>query len=577
MTCGLIALVTAWVLQDGDGELVTEGTLDQWAYGLPSGAAAPVWATRIDRDTLHDAVEDLLVPLPATEGLEAPVFVLQHRYTLGAGDTARLLLDDGSGPLLPLAPAGGYPSGDRFSGTSSGTRVDAFALPSLPAPSTLRLRFEADDAGAGPGWTIEDLALWDGDPLPPRLESLVGPDDTQDLVGPYPVQLSVADEDPDLQIHLLYDVGGGEQTSPMVFDGTHWNGTLPAQEPGTTVSWRVDAEDCAGRTELAGSPFRVFLAPPTALQGPTGPRLVTQSASLTWEPPVSPWPVIGYEVRETTSGATWSTAAPGITVPLEPGSRPSFEVAGRFLTPMGERLGDGSATLTPQLEVPGLSPPMPSEAYQGERVYVELTGQSLYLLEGLTTARVLPAAQTISVDVLDVDRAVVLLQIEADAVPGPQDVEISGTHGVFLFEDAFEVLPGEEAPRIVSVLPERLVQGDEATVAFTASRPLGHPVEILVDDDLIVASEPAIHDATVEVRLVAQGRARPGEHAVIIDDGTRLYPTSITIDEYRGSTQSGCSSPGVPGALDLLPASVTKLLRRRPSPRCRLDATCEMP
>lgn len=581
MICGVLALLSAWSPGEGDGGWSASGTLEQWEYGVPAGGSAPVWSTRLDEDTFNDTTEVLEIPVPATTGVTRPVAVLTHHYALGTGDTASLQLDDGDG-FEPIAPLGGYPAaGTAFVGSSAGSVQTGVLLPELPTGGTLRLVFTADAVGAGEGWTLEGFELWDGDPLPPRIRSIAGPGDTQDLLGPYRFEADILEDALLLGARVVYDVGSGEQIAPMALDGDVHVAELPGLPPDTELTWRVEAEDCNATSARSGDPFRVFLAAPTALRGPDGPHGVSQAVTLTWEPPVSPWPVTTYEVRDLGSGTTHTTGATGLTLDLMPGAEQRFEVRAIYDTPFGARAGDPSVPVDLAIEVPEIASLDPVSAFPGESLYVELTGRSLYLLEGVSSVRVLPDLTVGSLEVRDVDRATLLLEVPADAPPSLRDVEISSPRGVFRFDAVFGITDGALAPRILRVEPDSLVQGGEATVRFTSSRAFGESVTVLLDDDLLQVGEPSVSGDQVEVPIVAIGRARPGPHAVILDDGTRLYSADLTVTEYRIPTRSGCSAaPGVPtglpGAAILLGIAIVLGGHRRAS-RCRLAPICETP
>ncbi|MCA9567577.1 MAG: hypothetical protein KC656_07030 [Myxococcales bacterium] len=576
MTCAALTLVVLWDLAADDGGFVPSGTLQQWEHGIPSGATDAVWVTRLDRDTQNDAVEDLDIVLPATAGLTRPVLLVEHTTDLGPGDTARFLLDTGAG-FEPLPPVGGYPGGGSAYVGAGGTLSTGLLLPQVPAGAVLRLRFEADASGAGPGWAIHGMRLFDGDPVPPVVRAVAGPSDNQDLLGPHRVEAEILEDVGLLSAEVVYDSGSGLVTVPMSPAGGLYTADLPAFPPDTTVDWRVEARDCNTTTSAVGAPFRVFLAAPTGLAGPTAPHTVDVEATLTWTPPVSPWSILGYVVRETGSATELPSATNALVVPIDPSWDQRFTVVAVYETPDGELEGDPTPELQLDVEVPELSAVEPSSAFPGDRVYLEISGTSLYLLEGLTTVSVGPGVSAGAVEVRDVDRATVLLTIDPDATPGPRSLDVSGAQGVFRFEGAFHIEDGALAPRITSVTPSSIIQGAEATVVLEASRRFEGPVTVLVDDDFIVASEPVVLDDRVTVDLVAIGAAQPGPHDLVLDDGRRLYTATLRVDEYRVPTRTACDASGPTGGMGLAGILALAAGGRRRSRRCRMPPTHESP
>ncbi len=543
MTCAPLVLVAMWDLAVDDGGFVPTGTLGQWEYGVPAGASQAVWSTRLERDTLHDSVERLDVALPSTTGFQRPILVLSHAVDLGPGDTARLWLDTGAGPV-PLDVVGG-PAGGVFTG-AMGSMESGIELPPLPQGGVLRFELQTDGAGAGPGWTIYRLALYDGDPIPPRIERVASPTDTQDLLGPHRIEVSIVEDVALLDVSVRVDDGAGVQVFPMVEQGGTHVVDLPAFPPDTTVSWSVEARDCNTGSVLQGEPFRVYLAAPTDLVGPTDPRAVGTQATLAWSAPVSPWPVEYYRVEAVDTGEQHTSSDTAVIVPLRSGPPQRFRVRARFHTPFGSVFGDPSEVLALQVEVPELLALEPGAGFPGERLYVEVTGRSFYLLEGVSSLGLVPDLEVVELDVRDVDRARALVAIPDDAPPGPRDLRVLGPRGVFDFSGVFQVNDARDAPRVVAVEPPSLVQGAEAEVRFVASVPYGGPIRMVVDDDLIVASDPVAEGEDLWVRLVAIGGARPGPHTVVIDDGRRLLSATLEVDPYVVPVR-GC---GVAGGSD---------------------------
>lgn len=574
MICVPLVLLFDYDVDANGGGLVPTGTLGQWGFAVPAvrppgAGTGPVWSTRPSGNTLNDAQEFLTLTLPAVAGAQRPVLVIEHATLLGQGDTASFELDAGGG-FLPITPIHGYPSGDSFQGDSQGYTRTGFELAGVAPGSRFRLRFTADAAGAGPGWFVRDVRIVDGDPIPPQLTILSAPSDDPDLQGPYLVELKIEEDYGIERAELFWSTGGPEVAVPLVQSGASWTASIPVQPPDTLVHWRVEVADCEGTSSVTGEAFRVFLPAPTDLSGPSQPHTVARSVTLDWEPPASSVPVAGYRVTELDSGATFNSTSTAVQVELDPAWAQRFQVQASY----GGVFGDPSEVLELDVEVPELVSIEPRSIFPGDRVYLELEGRSLYLLAGASSLSIgetgTSALRVLDFAVADVDRARALVEVPVRAVAGSQDVVITGTYGSFRFADAFEVLDAADAPRITLVEPNRVTQGETVELLIHANRRFGDPVEITVDEDLVLGGTPVVEGDRIRVGLTALGSARAGEHTLVIDDGTRNWDVPIEVEEYVYQGRRGCDtrlggrSGGLPG-LAVLFASIIMRSRTRGS------------
>jgi hypothetical protein len=549
----MILLAAALTVQVWDFALDTQdassyGTTSQWEWGQATSgpmSGSAVWGTGLDQNYLHSARDYLEVSLGDLSTLDRPVLRLQHWFDAQAGDVGSFEVDDGSG-WTEIVPVYGYDTTNGFTGTSGGWIETSVDLSSLSGDSAFRLVFTSDDSGASDGWYVSDMTLFDGDATPPLVVPVSIPDDTQDLEGPYVVQV-LADDDTavlDLTLHASYG-GLASFAFPMADTGSGiWEGELPGTAPDTTISLWIEADDgeqTARWPESGSEEFRVYLAAPRELEGPAG-RLVAQEVELSWLPPITPHTVLGYQlVPLDLSQPAIDVVEPRAVVPIRPGDATDWVVYASY----EEGLGDPSEVLTLDVEVPELNPLQPDRAYQGDQVHLEITGRSLYLLNGVTQLQI-DGVQVEHLDVLDVNTAQVLVSVAEDASPGLRDMMIEGGHGSFKFGSVFEVLDGTQRPDIVSVEPSTIIQAATEWVTVTASESFAALPTVQVDDDLLVVAE-SWNDNVVELSITAYGDALVGSHSLVLDDGVRLWTADLTVNEYVSPPQTTCDVSGSAG------------------------------
>src|SRR5690606_18767703 len=137
-------------------------------------------------------------------------------------------------------PTYGYPGATGFSGTS-GWIDTTVPLAGLGTAPRLRFTFASDHWLADAGWYLARVELHDGDVTEPWVKPLAWPTDTQDLEGPYTVRAKVVDDVALQAVRLVWTTPqGGGGIVPMQAQGGHvFEGGIPAQAPGTQVTWHV--------------------------------------------------------------------------------------------------------------------------------------------------------------------------------------------------------------------------------------------------------------------------------------------------------------------------------------------------
>lgn len=575
--------IMTWDLAAGGAGLVAEGDTLQWSYSTDPGAgpgpAEPVWATVPDGTYLNDADDSLRIDLPDLLGLSAPHLVLEQWVAARPGDRSTLEVDAGLG-FAEVEPVGGYPSVDGFSGVDASSATWERVV--LPLPSvnggSVRLRLQANVLLADAGWYVRALSVVDGDVVEPVVTPVVEPSDTQDLVGPYEVEVAVFDDATllDVQLHARQD---GVDLAPIAMTETtpgQYIASLPAPEPAsrTEITWWVEASDGeqVGRYPSSGEArFDVFLAAPTALVADVPFRFVGQVVPLTWEAPESPNAVVGYDVRSVTDAEGCadgdptfaSSSTPGIPWPITAGTLPCVDVVARYDMDGDDVLGEASEILAIDVEVPELLLVEPAQGYAGDTVWVEFAGASLYLDPGVPPD-LGPDAEITAWDVLDAHRGRMQVAWASDAAVGPTDMQVWGLHGEAVFSDAFTVEDQADAPRILSVTPGTVSQGDEVDLVVVASEPFGATVNLDGGADVFLTAPAKVVGSRLVLPVSVTTRARLGERTLLVDDGERLWTVSLTVEEYRVPIQKRCATgPGAAGLGWCL--GLVGLLRRRRS------------
>jgi len=551
-------------LAGGSGGLIEGGQTGQWDWGAPTQGPVGLgncWGTNLNGPYLHDSVDFLEVPLPDLSGLTDPVVVIRHYFDVAAGDHGLVQVDSGGG-FSRVEPVLGYPTADGFSGASGSYVEHAFDLSGAGTAPRVRLSFGADLVGASDGWFVQTVTLWDGDVVPPQVAPVLIPSNTQDLVGPYDIELSVMDDTDVASVTMFWTSDGAQIHSVPLSQvgGELWHGDIPAQHPDTTVVWWVEADDGTQAVTwpaVGTESFRVFLAAPRNLSAPVSHRNIATKVDLSWDPPETSHEVEGYEVRQTGGSQVFSVDAEGVTVPLTPQSSQRFEV--RALYAAG--VGDATPALQLDYEVPQLTIE-PAEVFAADEVYLELSGASLYLLQGATDVDLGQGVAVLQTNVIDTDRLTARVRVDPAPAAGPRDVVVVTSGGEHTFPSALQVLGAEDAPHIVSVSPGKMTQGEELRFTVQASTLFAGPVRIDAGDDFVVTQDIETDGAVVRFGLAANLSAQIGVHTVVIDDGARLWPVDVEVLE-RTFTQSGCAVAPGGGAAVLFTGLLLVGARRR--------------
>jgi hypothetical protein len=547
--------VVVWDFSASEEGLVTEGEIPQWAWGRSTTSPVPVWKTRLAGPYLNDGTDSLILDLPDLAAYARPVLVVRHQWEILPGDRGNVEIDTGSG-WRTFVPVYGLPDPSGFVGDSGGTVSSSFRLDGLSGAPRVRFLFSADETFSAAGWTIEGISLYDGDATPPRVEPLEIPVDTQDRLGPYPVRVTVEDDTAVSRVEIVVRVDGGTpfRVSATPVDGA-WVAGIPAQFPGSFVEWHAEASDGALDARwpaVAEASFRVYLPPPTGLRADG--RLVGQSLYLGWDA-LRVSGLTGYEVDDSAEGPRITTSEPHAVLPVTVAGDHEIRVRGLF----GEGVGDWCEPLPLEIEVPRLESVSPAVVERGDLVHVDFAGSSLYL----TDAAMMEPGPGISVRdlrVLDVGRASAVLEIAADAEPGPRDVVVSSAWGLWTFPGALTV--GTDSPaEILSIAPSTLEQGGSADVIVIASQPFAGPLTQISTDPGIVATFDDPDGAKLVLAVVAGSGANPGTHELVLDDGVRWWTIPIEVTE-RTLSQQTCSHTGPPTGMAAFAALIAVLQRR---------------
>jgi hypothetical protein len=515
-----------------EGGMLPGGDPGQWEWGAPStgpaleaeGAVGRVWATRLDRDTMHEADDTLELPSVVLSGAGRPALGLRHWYDIHPSDAAQV---EGrvDGVWTPLSPI--YAEAPGWSGRSEGWRTDWFDLSGLGDTAALRLRFTSDAAGAAPGWYIAEISISDGDPVPPQITITSAPTDTTELVGPYILTAELQDDVAVVGADIVWIANGGVPTRSAMAELLPglWTGGIPGAVPGTALAWWIEATDGANSAVSPAESFRVYLPAPTNLVGPTG-RVVATEATLRWIAPEAPFTVESYQIyRQSTLIGT--SVGPEATVPLE-GPVDQLSVSANFWTPAGRFEGDRSEGILIEANVPRLDPLDPGLAWQGDSLRLSVSGSTLLLDAADLELSLGEGVEIGELDVLDVDHMSVELRVEADAPVGPRDLRLRSGAVDLHVPEAFWVEDGDARPRISRISPSQITAGEEETLCLRFNQPLGGPaVAVDVGEGVVVnAVRPRWEDGGIielYVDVVVPPNAAPGQRRPIVDDGQRLW------------------------------------------------------
>ena len=572
--------IAAWDLDADDGGFTASAVPPQWEWGdVSSGPMGGydgerAWGTVLDRSYLNDSSDGLTLPSVDLTDAERPVLTFWHWYEIAAtGDAGWVEVWDGAGWQV-LEPVYGYPEAGGFLGSSGGWEPAFFDLSGVSDSASVRLVFSADERIALAGWYVDNVAIIDGDPVPPDIAVTGVPDDTQDLDGPYVVTATITDDYAGLAYATLIWSDGGDTEYSVTMeagdDGAYW-GEIPAQPAGTTVRWHIEASDGWNTARAPADDdeaFRVYLAAPTDLAGPEG-RVVGVEATLTWTAPESPEAVDGYRVYRD-SALVAECAGTTLAAPLD-GPIDWFEVSAVY----GEQEGDLSLPLMLRVSVPTLEALDPAEAWQGDSLRVAVSGTYLLFVAEDASLDLGDGVVTSEVEVIDADHAVFTLELSDDAEVGLRDaLVISGATRIPV-EGGFEVLSGDDRPTLVGLIPDALTQGEQTSLTIASNAAFAEAPVVDLGDGIIVESV-VIDENRAYLRVTVAADAPVGTRPVSTDDGARiLHGVDLRVRAALTTPTGSCAAAPSPtralGPLGLLVVLVG--LRRR----ARAPARSDMP
>jgi hypothetical protein len=573
-----------WDLEQDDGGFQASGDLLQWRWGEPSAGPGGgfdgrrAWAVGLTGNYLNDSTDYLTLPLLDLAGVGRPVLSFEQWYVFGSGDAGWIELDEGLG-WHRVEPVYGYPTAAGWAGTSGGWQLASVELPAASAVQA-RFVFSADLTGVGAGWFLDNLAVWDGDVTPPRVGSLDRLSDSELLDTPFRVGVEVEDDTgvDAVTLHWSTSLGEtGELAMVPAGDGT-WSGSLPGQGPDTRVSYHVVATDGANETRAPGAgeaSFRVYLPAPTDLSGPSG-RVVATEVDLSWTAPDSIHPVVGYEIWNA-EGQLATSGGTAASVPLS-GVDDRFRV--RAVYDVGA--GDFSAEWEVDGWVPAVLGVAPDAGWPGDRLRVEVIAEHAVFVDGEVAVALGPDVTVTEVEVRDVDRLFLHIEVDDGAAAGPRDLEIDSAAGRFTLADGFTVRDAGERPRLVALDPGSVVQGDDGRMRLRFVGEMATLPSVQAGEGVVVEVESIDGDELV-LRYAVAGTAPVGDHAVLVDDGTRIFEgVSLEVRDWRAPVLSGCATAGgaAPAWAGLLAALGAALGRRRDAragPAYPADGPCASP
>ncbi len=590
------SLIASSDMEEGDGGLISSGDTMQWQWGDvlhgPGGGVDGnrAWSTRLSGDTFNDSTDRLDVPIPALDGLISPMLRFSSWYSFGSGDSGWIELDEGDG-WKRIAPVYGYPEGENLSGTafegnSGGWQtvvVDLRGMEALPQAPKLRLVFASDLSGGGPGWTVDNFQLWEGDIAAPQISALSAPGDTEDLTGPYAVLARVSDDQRLIGVTLVWsaedaagqqvDSGSAAMTQPGGPDGP-WEGQIPAQPPDTTVRAGVEASDGINLTRLDAPAFRVYLAAPPSLDCPAE-RVVWTEATLSWAAPQSAHPVLGYAIYR--DGALLAEAA-GTEAEVALTGDHAFIVRARYRIEAGPRAGetlegDASPGCAVHALIPSVDGLDPAEGWPGDQLRLSLQGRWLLMAEGEADASLGEGIGVAQTEVRDVDRAWLEVAIDPEAAAGPRALHLALPQGTLTLPGAFTVRDPGDRPRLLSSAPARLTQGESAWLEIAmVGAPLGAPSVDLGEG--VVAAQVEVEEGVLRVLAMAGPSAPLGVREILVDDGVRIFEgATLEIRDQPVPVQRVCGVAGgaggaAGGAGGLAGIAAVLLIRRRARAPC---------
>jgi len=554
---------------DADDGGFTAANGFQWEWGAPAGQGPGgaflgdgAWATKLETLYSNEIPDALRFPELDLTGIDRPMVSWWQWVEVDDGDEARLERWD---PDAAEWAVGAAVYGDAAPFESAPEWREVFVdLAGAADLSDLRLTFAPNNSIQAPGWYVDEFTVWDGDAAPPGLSDLTLLDDTQDIAGPYAVSVTAVDDAALSEVLLSYQIDGGEVVSLVMTDGGggRYEAMIPGQPPDTRISYSVfasDGENTASAPRLSLHTFRVYLPAPEGLSGPDG-RVLGQTAALSWTAPEADHPVDSYQVWR---GDALVADVADVTaeIPTSSGDN-TYTVLAVYDVDGALWEGDVSEPLTLDVAYSEITGVSPASAYQGDSARVVITGQNLLLVDGEVGLDFGAGVTPAEVAVADVDTAVVTVDVAVDAEVGARDIVLSSGDVDLTVSGGFTVLDGADRPRLVSVQPDSIRQGEEVELLITTAGAIGDTLTLSAGAGIVVESVERSSDTTLTARVVVDPSAGLGDRDLIADDGLRLLTgASVAVETRIITVDKGCGAPLTASWLWLL--SLGALVRRR--------------
>ena len=517
-----------WDPEVHGASFLSEGVPALWECGQVSSgpmggfSGNNAYATRLTSNYSNNASSFLVLPSQDLSNLSAPMLRWMQWFAFEEGDAGQVEIFL-NGEWGSASPVYGYPNeSSSFSGQSEDWKSVELDLSALDNLDQVRLRFDSDASVNDDGWYVDDFSVWDGDVAPPLVNNLLLLGDTEDLDGPYTVEVEVEDNSGAPSAALFFSVDGGPALSVGMQNpgGNLYSGEIPGQEHDSLVQYWVEAEDGFNVTtvpEEGSISFRVRLPAPTDLTGPEG--LVHDThALLSWTAPDSNHTLLSYRLYRGEELLA-DTSLLDAEVPLLGEGFDRFRV--RAVFDVGE--GDPSNELVLETAVPAALGLTPGTLFQGDHIRSVLTAENLVFVQGEVSLDLGEGLELTQVDVRDVDRAVLRIQVDDDAEPGFRDVLVESGPNSILLEQGLVVVDGADRPRIERIEPPVGRQGLNLELEIWTSEPVSGVESVDLGEGIVIQeiTQPAAN--CVRVTGWIDLKAPLGDRMVQLDDGSRVW------------------------------------------------------
>lgn len=540
-------------------------------------------------------------------------------------DGGLLRLRRPGGTITFLEPDGGYNSVAAldgqpvgvFAGDSDGLRQDWFDLiGKVQDNDQIELLFSSNSqqTSLGLGWYLSELTLYEGDHIPPQISIPEPLGDTWEVKGPYPLTIQGRDNRASMSVNVSWYTSREPElvtTAPAEFkeESNAWVYELKGQESDTIVYYRVEGVDSNQNRTVYPPPnaaplsFTVQLPPPTNVAA-TCPETEATSLKLTWTPPrfeasqasgnglqvgmVSTYSVDHYEILHLWTGPDGQTISEPLNTTAAAADAPVSEVLARGYPGLDAyqvraifdvrdgpeqelQAGGWSKASQPcQVVVPQIIGITPGEAWQGTSVELTLLGAYTRFVQDDLNVSLGEGISVLSTEVIDVNQAIVSLEIAEDALLGDHDLEISWPGIELTVPSGLNILPFDQRPRIVAVSPPRITQSDKETIKFTGLNTDFKEGRLAVQfgPGITVGSLNVQSSTEFEVPIEAANWAPFGPRTITVVSGELSFNVDFRVDVQAVDSDAGCamvssSRKSGPMALLISITGVFFLLRRR--------------